>query len=94
MDAVIRRYAGPGARELFAFLEKSATDVQVLMRNIDGFVSYTLARTEEGGFSVTVFLNKKGIDESLAKAREWVAKNAAHIGPIEEPEVIWGKVIG
>lgn len=93
MDAVIRVYTGPGAKELFAALEKNATEVQVLMRSVKGFVGYTLARTEAGGFSVTVCLNQAGIDESVAKARDWVAKNAAQIG-VEDPVVISGKVIG
>ena len=93
MDAVIRVYSGAGAKELFAALEKNATEVQVLMRSVKGFVGYTLARTETGGFSVTVCLNQAGIDESVQKARDWVAKNAAHIG-VDDPTVISGKVIG
>lgn len=93
MDAVIRVYSGPGAKELFAALEKNATEVQVLMRSVNGFVGYTLARTDAGGFSVTVCLNQAGIDESVQKAKGWVAKNAAQIG-VEDPVVISGKVIG
>lgn len=93
MDAVIRVYSGPGAKELFAALEKNATEVQVLMRSVNGFVGYTLARTDAGGFSVTVCLNQDGIDESVRKAKDWVAKNAAQIG-VEDPVVISGKVIG
>lgn len=93
MDAVIRVYTGQGAKELFAALEKNATEVQVLMRSVKGFVGYTLARTDAGGFSVTVCLNQAGIDESVEKARDWVAQNAAHIG-VSDPEVISGKVIG
>lgn len=93
MEAVIRVYSGKGAKELYAALEKNATEVQVLMRSVKGFVGYTLARTESGGFSVTVCLNQAGIEESVEKARAWVAKNAAHIG-VEDPTVISGKVIG
>lgn len=93
MEAVIRVYSGKGAKELYAALEKNATEVQVLMRSVQGFVGYTLARTESGGFSVTVCLNQAGIDESVEKAKAWVAKNAAHIG-VEDPAVISGKVIG
>ena len=41
--------------------------------------SATLVRSEDGGFSVTVCNDKAGTDESLEKARDWIAKNAAGI---------------
>ncbi|MBI3298958.1 MAG: hypothetical protein HYZ75_12380 [Elusimicrobia bacterium] len=93
MEAVVRTYSGEGAKELFAVLEKNATEVQILMRSVNGFVGYTLARTDTGGFSVTICLNKAGIEESLRKAKEWVAQNAGHLN-VEEPQVLSGKVIG
>lgn len=93
MEAVVRTYSGKGAKELFAALEKNASAVQVLMRSVNGFVGYTLARTETGGFSVTICLNKAGIDESVQKAKDWVEKNAGNLG-VAEPEVIAGTVIG
>ena len=43
-------------------------------------MSYTLARSGDGGFSVTVCQDQAGIDESVQKARGWVAKNAGHTG--------------
>jgi len=92
MQAVIRTYSGKGARELFDVLEKNAADVQGLMRSVKGFVSYTLARTESGGFSVTVCQDKVGIDESVTKAKDWVAKNAGNTG-VGAPQVTNGAVI-
>jgi hypothetical protein len=80
MQVVIREYSGKGAKELFDVLEKNKTDVENLLRTVKGMVSYTLARTGDGGFSVTVCQDKAGIDESIQKARDWVAKNAAHAG--------------
>jgi hypothetical protein len=80
MNIVVRTYSGKGAKELFDVLEKRKTDVEQVMRSVRGFVSYTLARNNDGGFSVTVCNDKAGIDESVQKARDWVAKNAANAG--------------
>jgi hypothetical protein len=52
-------------------------------------VSYTLVRSEDGGFLVTVCNDKAGTDESLEKARDWIAKNAADIG-VAAPKVSEG----
>jgi hypothetical protein len=51
--------------------------VERLIRAIQGFVSLSLVRTASGGFSVSVFQDKAGTDESVRVAREWIAKNAA-----------------
>ncbi|HEY2919681.1 MAG TPA: hypothetical protein VGK77_11905 [Candidatus Binatia bacterium] len=80
MQVVIREYSGKGATELFDVLEKNKADVESLLRTVKGLVSYTLARSGVGGFSVTVCQDQAGIDESIQKARDWVAKNAAHAG--------------
>ena len=52
MHAVVRTYSGKGAKELFDLLEKRKTDVEKLMRSVKGFVSYSLVRATNGGFSV------------------------------------------
>jgi hypothetical protein len=92
MQVVIRGYSGKGAKELFDVLEKRAADVENLIRSVKGFVSYTLARSGDGGFSVTVCQDKAGIDESVQKARDWIAKNAGNTGAAA-PEVSDGAVI-
>jgi hypothetical protein len=92
MHAVIRTYSGKGAKELFDVLEKRKTEVEGLIRPVKGFVSYTLARSGDGGFSVTVCQDKAGTDESVQAAREWIAKNAAKIGAAA-PKVSEGTVI-
>ena len=92
MQAVIRAYSGKGAKELFDVLEKRAADLQPLMRSVKGFVSYTLARSGSGGFSVTVCQDKAGIDESIQKAKDWIANNAANTGA-GAPQVSDGAVI-
>lgn len=92
MHAVIRTYSGKGAKELFDVLEKRKADVESLLRPIKGFVSYTLARSGDGGFSVTVCQDKSGTEESVEAAREWIAKNAGNTGA-GPPKVAEGAVI-
>lgn len=92
MHAVIRTYSGRGASELFDLLEQRKSDVEGTMQAIDGFVSYLLVRTADGGSSVTVCQDKAGADESVQKAREWIAANAPAIG-VNAPTVSQGPVI-
>ncbi|MDP2603665.1 MAG: hypothetical protein Q8S00_13885 [Deltaproteobacteria bacterium] len=92
MQVVVRKYSGKGAKELFDVLEKRTADVESLIRSVKGFVSYTLARNGDGGFSVTVCQDKVGIDESVQKARDWIAKNAGNTGAAA-PQVSDGAVI-
>lgn len=92
MQVVIRNYSGKGARELFDVLERSKAEVAGWMGTVKGLVSYTLARTAGGGFSVTVCQDKAGIDESVQKAKEWIARNAPGTGAAA-PQVTSGTVI-
>jgi restriction endonuclease Mrr len=92
MQTVIRKYSGKGAKELFDLLEKRTADVEELMRSVKGFVGYTLARSGDGGFSVTVCQDKAGIDESVQKAKDWIANNAGSTGAAA-PEVSEGSVL-
>ena len=92
MQTVIRAYSGKGAKELFDLLEKHTADVERLLRSVKGFVSYTLARSADGGFSVTVCQDKTGIDESVQKAKDWIAKNAGSTG-VGAPEISEGSVL-
>jgi hypothetical protein len=92
MHVVVRTYSGKGAKELFDLLEKRKADVESIIRSVSGFVSYTLARSSDGGFSVTVCQSKAGADESLKVARDWIAKNAGNIA-VGAPMVSEGAVI-
>jgi hypothetical protein len=92
MQVVIRNYSGKGAAELFNVLEKRSTEVEPLMRSVPGFVSYSLARTSSGGFSVTICQDQAGIDESIRRAKDWIAKYAGSVAA-EAPAVSVGKVI-
>jgi hypothetical protein len=64
MHAFVRSYSGHGAQELVNILEKDRSMVEKLIREIKGFVSYSLVRTEDGGFAVSVFQDKSGCDEA------------------------------
>ena len=92
MHIVVRNYSGKGAKDLAGLLAKHKADVETLLRPVKGFVSYTLAHTHEGCVSVTVCETKAGTDESLQKARDWIAKNAAETG-VGAPTVAEGAVI-
>lgn len=92
MHAVTRAYSGKGAKELFDVLEKHKGDVEKLIRSIKGFVSYSLVRTPDGGFSVSVYQDKAGADESIQKARDWIKQNAPNVGA-SAPKVAEGSVL-
>ena len=92
MQAVIRQYSGKGAVELFDVLEKHAAELQPLMQSVKGFVSYTLARSGGGGFSVTVCQDPAGIDESTQRAKDWVARHASGAGAAA-PNITVGNVV-
>ena len=92
MEVIIRKYSGKGAKELLDALEQKAAEVESMLRSVDGFESYTLARAGDGGFSITVCRDRAGIDESNRKAKEWIAKNAGHLG-VNAPETLLGNVV-
>ncbi len=92
MHAVVRNYSGKGAKELFDVLEKNKAEVERLIRGVKGFVSYSMVRTADGGFSVSVYQDKTGTDESIRVARDWISKNAGKTGAAA-PTISEGTVI-
>jgi hypothetical protein len=92
MHAVIRSYQGKGAKELFDVLEKDKSEVRKLIRSIKGFVSYSLVRTEDGGFSVSVYRTKARAEESVQLAKEWIKEHAPDVGA-RAPKITEGVVI-
>ncbi len=92
MHAVIRTYSGTGARQLAEILKAHREDVEITMKPIAGFVSYTLVETADGCVTVTICNDKAGTDESVSRAAAWVKKNAAGTG-VAPPAVAEGSVI-
>ena len=92
MHAVVRNYSGSGAKQLFDLFMERKTEVEALIRTVPGLVSYTMARSGDGGITVTVCNDKAGADASLKIAREWVQKNASGISA-SPPTVTEGSVV-
>jgi hypothetical protein len=92
MHSIVRTYFGKGGKEIADAVEKNKADLESRMRAIKGFVSYSAVRTADGCFSVSVFHDKAGTDESVRVARDWIAKNAGNIGAAA-PSVSEGAVI-
>jgi len=92
MHAVARSCAGPRPKELFDLLERNKSPIEALLRTVKGFTSYTMMRTGDGGMTFTVCQDKASTDESVAVARDWIAKNGANIGA-QPPQVTDGTVI-
>ncbi len=85
---VVRHYRGSSA--LMDELERLSDEVEELIRGISGFVAYNLARTEEGGgFSVSVFQDRAGAEESVQAARKFILEKAPDVAG-SPPEVIQG----
>jgi len=72
MYAVVRAYTGPNAAQFIDALEQHKDEIMRLISAIDGFVSYTLVRTAEGGASVSVYRTKNGAAESSRQAAHFV----------------------
>ncbi len=92
MYAVVRSYSGSGTKELFDLLEQRLAEVESLIRAVQGFVAYSLIRTDDGGVTVTVCQDKAGTDESLQVAREWIQQNASDLNT-SPPAVSEGSVL-
>ncbi|MGY1703451.1 antibiotic biosynthesis monooxygenase family protein [Geodermatophilus sp. SYSU D00697] len=91
MYAVIRHYKGNS--QLFDELERRTDEVEQVIRGVPGFVGYSLVRTEDGGgFSVSVFEDEAGTEESTRVAGNWVRENVPQaVG--SPPEVTQGRVV-
>ena len=94
MHAVVRRYAGAGASELFAEFERKqggGESLEQAIRRVPGVLAYTLMRTPEGGVSVTVCQDQAATDQSVQVARDWLQQNLSTSA--NPPEVLDGDVL-
>jgi hypothetical protein len=79
MHVTVRDYSGSGARELFDVIVDNEQSVRDLITGIDGFRAYYLVRTDDGGFTVSVFDQPAGGEESSRRAAEWIRENAKDV---------------
>jgi hypothetical protein len=92
MHIITRTYSGAGAKELFDVLEKHKADVKEVMGAVPGIKSYAMARTHDGGYTVTLCNDKAGTDDSVKVAAAWIKKNAPDL-KVQPPVVAEGDVI-
>ena len=91
MHTVVRTYSGKGAAETIDLIIANKKDVKKLMHSVKGFIDYSLVKTEDGGFSVTISKTEKASEAITAAAREWLVANAKHL-KAKPPKVMGGKV--
>lgn len=91
MYAVTRSYSGKGASELVEALIQHKDEIKDLLRPINGFVSWTLVKTDGGGISVTICQDKSGTDQSVGIARDWIKQNLANLN-VSPPVIMEGPV--
>ena len=78
MYAVVRHYRSP---QLIDELAQNQDAIGQIISGIDGFVSYTLLRTEEGGITLSVYRDRAGAEESTRQAQAWTQANISPSGP-------------
>lgn len=91
MHIVVRTYSGKGAAETIDLVIARKKDIKKLMRSIKGFVDYSVVKTEDGGFTVTVSKTEKAAAAITDAARNWVLNNAADL-KADPPKIVGGKV--
>lgn len=87
--AVVRHYKG--GSQLIDELQQRSDDVESLIRGIPGFIHYVLVRSDDGGFSVSVYEDRDGAEESVRQAREYVQTKLSEVAVA--PEVLQGEAV-
>jgi hypothetical protein len=90
MHTVVRHYKG--ASELMDELGRRSADVETLIRSIPGFVAYYLVKTADGGYSVSVFEDRAGTEESNRRAAEYLRENLSSLAT-SPPDILDGESI-
>jgi hypothetical protein len=88
MHAIVRHYKGNA--QLMDELARQTDEIERLIREVPGFVSYCLVRTADGG--VSVFEDQAGTEESSRRAAEFIRQNAPQVAG-SPPEVNEGETI-
>ena len=88
---VVRTYSGKGAAETIGLVIASKKDIKKLMRSVKVFVDYSVVKTEDGGFTVTVSKTEKAAATTTAVARDWILKNTSKL-KADPPKAAGGEV--
>jgi heme-degrading monooxygenase HmoA len=88
--AVVRHYKG--SQDLIDELGRRREDVETLISGIDGFISYALVRTDNGGYSVSIYETSEGAEESTRRAREYIQQNLRDMN-VAPPEILGGETV-
>jgi heme-degrading monooxygenase HmoA len=88
--AVVRHYKE--SQGLIDELGRRAEDVETLIRGVEGFISYALVRTDNGGYSVSIYETSDGVEESTRRAREYIQQNLSEMS-VSPPEVLGGETL-
>ena len=90
MYATIRRYASDGG--LVDALVEHEDEIRELLTGIDGFQSYSMVRTAEGGaVSISIYDDQAGAEASNAAAAGWVRERVPNLSA-SPPETSAGDV--
>ncbi|HEV2642238.1 MAG TPA: hypothetical protein VGT98_06010 [Candidatus Elarobacter sp.] len=89
MYAITRRYNH--ATALIDAIIPRAQEVEELLKDVPGFVSYYAIRSGATLMTVSVFDEQGHADESTRRVREWVEKNLPK-GAVPPPETSGGEV--
>ncbi len=90
MYASIRWYHGN--TELAGQLASRADEVKAVINTIAGFQAYYLVRVDGGTFSISVFDDQAGADESNRAAAAWIKENMPDV-TVEPPMISAGEVV-
>ena len=80
MHMILRTHSGELAMKVFELIASNYQSVDNTLRACDGFVSYTLARSGDRGYSITVAQSKSAAEDVIRCAKKWVVDNAHTLG--------------
>jgi hypothetical protein len=86
---VLRYYHGNA--QLAAELVKYRTDIEGLMRQVNGFVSYQMIQAPEATVSITTCETREACEETSRKAAEFLKAHASDI-KAGAPQILGGDV--
>ena len=85
MHGVVRQYQN--AAELVAIVQQHKSEIEQVMKQVPGFIAWTLTKSTDGNYStITVCNDQAGCLKSMEVAREFLSKHASGIRPPQVTE--------